>query len=82
MRLIKLITFLSLFSLTNSVDHVRVKCEMRLGKYADRSIFISRTGVCYVKNYDIYIDVDSFIHKIISWLISQDLLKLEITNKD
>ena len=29
-----------------------------------------------------YIDVDSFIHKIISWLISQDLLKLEITNKD
>ena len=29
-----------------------------------------------------YIDVDSFIHKIISWLISQDLLKLAITNKD
>jgi dihydroflavonol-4-reductase len=29
-----------------------------------------------------YIDVDSFIHKIISWLISQNLLTLEITNKD
>ncbi|MDA9645324.1 NAD-dependent epimerase/dehydratase family protein [Candidatus Actinomarina] len=28
-----------------------------------------------------YIDVDSFIHKIISWLISQDLLQLEIKNK-
>ena len=61
MRLIKLITFLSLFSLTNPVDHIRVKCEMKLGKYADRAIFISRAGVCYVKNYDIYIDVDSFM---------------------
>jgi hypothetical protein len=62
MWLIKLLTFLSLFFLTNSVDHVRVKCEMKLGKYADRDIFISKTNVCYVKNYDIYIDVDSFMN--------------------
>ena len=61
MYLVKIIIFLSLFLLTNSVDHVRVKCEMKLGKYADRDIFISKNKVCYVKNYDIYIDVDSFM---------------------
>jgi len=61
MYLVKLVIFLSLFLLTNSVDHVRVKCEMKLGKYADRDIFISKTNVCYVKSYDIYRDVDSFM---------------------
>jgi len=61
MYLVKIIIFLSLFLLTNSVDHVRVKCEMKLGRYADRDIFIGKAGVCYVKNYDIYIDVDSFM---------------------
>jgi len=34
---------------------------MKLGRYADRDIFIGKAGVCYVKNYDIYIDVDSFM---------------------
>jgi len=57
----KLGLFLLLFFSTNYVDHVRIECKMKLGRYADRDIFISKTNVCYVKNYDIYIDVDSFM---------------------
>ena len=57
----KLVISLLLSSLVNPVDVVRIQCKMKLGEYSDRAIYISKNNVCYVRNYNIYVDVDSFM---------------------
>jgi len=42
------------------VDVQLEKCKEQVGKYKDRDIYIYN-NVCYIKNYDIYINIDSFM---------------------
>ena len=57
---IKILLTLTLFLCTNSVDYNLQKCKQKLGRYAERQIFIYN-NICFVKNYKIYKDVDSFL---------------------
>ena len=42
------------------VDVQLEKCKQQAGRYKDRDIYIYN-NVCYIKNYGIYIDIDSFM---------------------
>jgi hypothetical protein len=57
----KYIIGLSLLLLSPIPDMTIENCKWKLGKYSDREIYVDK-GRCYVRNYKIFVDVDTFMN--------------------
>lgn len=59
--MIRYIIGLSLLLISPVPDMTDVHCKLKLGKYSDREIYVDK-GRCYVRNYKIFVDVDTFMN--------------------
>jgi hypothetical protein len=60
MYFLRAVLFLFLFLFCIREDFTLDECKQKLGDYSDREVLILN-DICFVKNYDIFIDVDSFM---------------------